>query len=68
MNINEALGLSRLLAQGGTDELRDAQERLTAKCRHEQMSRTAVLMNWGDPREWPRTHGVTTPPGGQHGV
>lgn len=52
MNQDEALNLSRLLSDGETAELRAAEEHLAAKCRHEQMSRTAVLMNWGDPREW----------------
>jgi hypothetical protein len=29
-----------------------AEELLRAKCRWEQMTRLAVLMEWGDPREW----------------
>ena len=33
--------------QGG-----EAEERLAAKCRWEAMSRTAVILEWGDPREW----------------
>ena len=52
MNMEQALSLSRLLRYGGSGALNAAEARLAAKCRHEQMSRTAVLMNWGDPRDW----------------
>jgi hypothetical protein len=30
----------------------EAEEKLRHKCRWEQMSRTAVILEWGDPREW----------------
>lgn len=29
-----------------------AEEKLRAKCRWEHMARTAVIMEWGDPRTW----------------
>ena len=31
----------------------EAEEKLQAKCRWEHMSRTAVILEWGDPRTWP---------------
>ncbi len=30
----------------------EAEERLRDKCRWEQRSRTAVILEWGDPRGW----------------
>ena len=33
-------------------ENKKAEERLAAKCRWERMSRTAVIREWGDPRNW----------------
>jgi hypothetical protein len=45
-----ALQVSRELhAAGGK-----AEEWLRHKCNWEHMSRTAVLLEWGDPREWVR--------------
>ena len=29
-----------------------AEQRLKDKCQWEHMSRTAVILNWGDPRKW----------------
>jgi hypothetical protein len=31
----------------------EAEKRLCAKCYWEHMTRTAVLLCWGDPRDWP---------------
>jgi hypothetical protein len=59
-----ALTLSALLVKGDTKELKAANDLLGAKCRREQMSRTAVLMEWGDPREWDAALGVKGP---EHG-
>jgi hypothetical protein len=43
------IALSGLLwKQGGP-----AEAALRAKCNWERMTRCAVLMEWGDPREWP---------------
>lgn len=44
-----ALFISRELG----DENGVGETKLKAKCVWEHMSRTAVLMEWGDPREWP---------------
>lgn len=43
-----ALDVSKALWKSGTE----AEERLQAKCRWEAMTRTAVILEWGDPREW----------------
>ena len=48
MTIEQAQGMSRTLWKSGTE----AEERLRAKCRWEHMTRLAVLVEWGDPREW----------------
>jgi len=46
-----ALRVSReVAAEGGP-----AEEELCHKCRWEGMTRTGVILEWGDPREWPRT-------------
>ena len=51
-----ALNLSgKLYREGGV-----AEARLQAKCRREQMSRTAVLLEWGDPRDWPEVATVSS--------
>lgn len=42
------LRLSRWLYRIGGE----AEERLKAKCTWEHMSRTAVIIEWGDPRTW----------------
>lgn len=39
--------LKEVLAAGG-----EPLERLKAKCRWEHMTLLAVLVEWGDPREW----------------
>ena len=44
----EILNLSKEIQEEGGERL----ERLKAKCQWEQMSRTAVLMEWGDPAHW----------------
>ena len=43
-----ALRVSREVREEGGE----AEERLCAKCRWEHMIRTAVIMEWGDPRDW----------------
>lgn len=47
-----AVELSTLLYTGDTDEVQVAETRLSQKCDWEKMTRTAVLMEWGDPRTW----------------
>lgn len=32
----------------------DAEHELRAKCKWEHMTRMAVILEWGDPRTWPR--------------
>jgi hypothetical protein len=59
VNTDQALAVSKLLWAADTDELAAAEERLKAKCRNERMSRTAVLIEWGDPRDW---HGSALSP------
>ncbi len=44
----EILELSKEIRDEGGERL----ERLKAKCQWEHMSRTAVLMEWGDPAKW----------------
>lgn len=48
ITMKEAVLISRELY--GSDTL--AEENLRAKCRWEHMTRTAVIIEWGDPREW----------------
>ena len=48
LSIQEAVRISREVAiDGGAAEIK-----LCEKCRWEKMSRTAVIIEWGDPREW----------------
>lgn len=47
MTMDEALRISKEVRQQGGR----AEEWLCHKCRWEQMSRTAVILNYGDPRE-----------------
>lgn len=49
ITMEEALKISLELYDSGTE----AEERLRAKCNWEQMTRTAVIIEWGDPRKWP---------------
>lgn len=48
MKIKEALQISKELHQKGGK----AEKRLQDKCKWEHMSRSAVIMEWGDPRTW----------------
>jgi hypothetical protein len=43
----------------------EAETRLRDKCNWEHMSRTAVIMNWGDPRTWPATQTAKLQEGGK---
>ena len=44
-----AIEVSGTLWESGTE----AEELLRVKCQREHMSRTAVILEWGDPRTWP---------------
>ena len=44
-----AMKVSSALWDGDDPE---AELRLRAKCRWEHMTRTAVILEWGDPRDW----------------
>jgi hypothetical protein len=44
-----AMRVSKELSEGFDTA---AEERLRAKCAWERMSRTAVILEWGDPRMW----------------
>lgn len=43
-----AMQVSKELWESGTE----AETRLKAKCNWERMTRTAVILEWGDPRTW----------------
>lgn len=47
-----ALALSARLANRETADLAAAEVKLSAKCGWERMTRTGVLIEWGDPRNW----------------
>ncbi len=46
--MEKALKISREVAREGGA----AEEALRAKCEWEHMTRTAVILEWGDPRKW----------------
>lgn len=43
------------------EENGEAEQRLREKCRWERMSRTAVIREWGDPRNWTPQKGTMNP-------
>lgn len=43
------------------EENGEAEQRLREKCRWERMSRTAVIREWGDPRNWTPQQGTMNP-------
>lgn len=47
--MERALEISRELYSGGPTK---AEVALRNKCDWEHMTRTAVILEWGDPREW----------------
>lgn len=47
ITMKDALRISRAIAKEGGK----AEEWLRHKCNREQMSRTAVIIEWGDPRD-----------------
>ena len=47
--MNWAIKVSKELRE----EAGEAEQRLKDKCKWEHMTRTGVLIDWGDPREWP---------------
>ena len=53
MEASEAMEISKEVARVGGE----AEDALRAKCRWEAMSRPAVILEWGDPREWRREDG-----------
>ena len=58
MTMTEALRISReIYSAGGPVE-----DALKAKCNWEHMTRSAVIMEWGDPRLWLKNDG---PPEGE---
>lgn len=49
MTREQALAISKELHKGNHPR---AEEALRAKCNWEAMTRTAVILEWGDPRTW----------------
>lgn len=48
LSIQDAIRIS----QEVYDENGEAEKKLCERCRWEKMSRPAVIIEWGDPREW----------------
>jgi len=48
----EQLQRAKQINQEVHEEGGEAEQRLCAKCNWEHMTRIAVILEWGDPREW----------------